>query len=106
MVNENKFYLYLKQDKQGCDYTIGCGEILIELNSFTLNEAQREIKGILEDYGFDGKERNLKEALILEFCNDMMSTYHEYLKERNVLLIKDKERYQLYLDLKKEFGGE
>lgn len=28
-----KYYAYLKQEGEGCDYTIGCGNTLITLNA-------------------------------------------------------------------------
>lgn len=48
----NKYFLYIKQKNQGCDYTVSCGEALIPLDSLTIDEAVKEVPEILEENGF------------------------------------------------------
>ena len=37
----------------GCDYTIACGQKLVNLRATNIDEANKEAYQILEDHGFD-----------------------------------------------------
>ena len=43
-----KYKAYLNQG-QGCDYTIGCGQKLIDLKATSLDEAQAEVFSLLKE---------------------------------------------------------
>jgi len=66
-----KYYLYKQQEGQGCDYTIGCGMVLEELEATTKEEAIEEIIGLEDDW----KENIVKDAAkkgysIEDYIND------------------------------------
>ncbi len=99
-----KFWLWMKQGN-GCDYTVGCGERLVELTGDTISEARMSVPGALERYGISN-ENTLDEALILSFVEDAMPMVRsrvDRLEEgRRVREVADK-RAQLER-LKKELG--
>jgi len=73
------FYLYMEQDGEGCDYTIGCGEKLVTLKSRNKEEALRDARRVFEEYGLGTSEEvKLKGALILELSQDVFDDYKEY----------------------------
>ena len=43
------FLAYLVQKQEGCDYTIGCGACLIQLESQDYEAAVSELRGIVTD---------------------------------------------------------
>lgn len=46
-----KYYAYLKQNGEGCDYTIGCAQTLITFDAMSDEEAKSELsKRIMEEY--------------------------------------------------------
>lgn len=56
------FYLFMKQEGEGCDYTIGCGRQLAQLEAETLEDA---IAMAVETYAIDDTgEQELEEAVI------------------------------------------
>lgn len=100
------FIAYLQQ-KDGCDYTIGCGRKLIRLKSNTLAEATLEVKDYF--YQINNRETNIDIVTIFEVItdNDMpvsqwKSKQEEYNKQQ---LIKEKEEkeYKKYLELKHKY---
>lgn len=62
-----KFYLWLKQTGEGCDYTIGCGERLIPLNAHTIEDARKEALERADFYGLFGEDVEAKHGVIYEF---------------------------------------
>lgn len=42
------FKVYIKQDGEGCDYTIGCGNTLVELKSTDIEVAKVEVLKFIE----------------------------------------------------------
>lgn len=61
-----KFYLWMNSG-EGCDYTIGCGQVLEELKgATTIEEARAMVPEMLSYYGInDDDRRRLSAALIL-----------------------------------------
>lgn len=67
-------YLYMQQEGEGCDYTIGCGETLVELKT----GSEEEILHVLESNSFIGeyvsKEKKLKRCFLLELVKEIKIT--------------------------------
>jgi hypothetical protein len=67
------FFLWMKQDGKGCDYTIGCSELLVELRgATTLEEAKAKVADQLEYFGVDDKDTKLLDAKILTDAVNVM----------------------------------
>ncbi len=57
-----RFFLWMKQRGEGCDYTIGCGEKLEELNGVDEEHLPAAIRQELDDYGED-----MEQVLVLSY---------------------------------------
>ena len=80
-----KYYLWMKQEGEGCDYTIGCGEHLVALNT-RKQSVYNAIIQTFKDYGIgESDERLLSNCLLLTANDDnimeIYSIYSEYVKE-------------------------
>ena len=42
-----KYKAYLKQDGEGCDYTIGCGQTIVELQANNKEEAKEKLTQLI-----------------------------------------------------------
>jgi hypothetical protein len=51
-----KFLIHLHQDG-GCDYTIGCGDVVHTFEAFSKEGIEEEIKERVEDYGRDNIQK-------------------------------------------------
>ena len=60
------YKLFMKQSGEGCDYTIACGEKLVDLDALNMEEAEIEAKKVLESYGINQDEVSLDKAEIME----------------------------------------
>ena len=64
---KSKFFLWLRQSGEGCDYSIGCGEVLLPLpvgtTAATVSDAAREV--LTEFCGDDEDRLDGMHALIL-----------------------------------------
>lgn len=56
------FIVLIEGSGEGCDYTIGCNKNWKKLEASTIEEAQRELKDVLDYYG--GSERIEKFVLL------------------------------------------
>ena len=66
-----KYKAYLKQAGEGCDYTIGCAQTVIEIDATSMEEAKQKLTDtIIEDYSYD--ERMLDSAELYE-CNEVFA---------------------------------
>jgi len=73
-----KYYAYLKQKGEGCDYTIGCGNTLIKLNAKNDSEAKEKLKEtIIEEYS--GSESMLEKVILFKetIDFDLKSVYDD-----------------------------
>lgn len=92
------YYLYMKQEGEGCDYTIGCGSKLIPLVNYGTENEHQEIKKILEDHISD--ETHLSECMIVERIQDLMVMVNSI--ELEILnLRKEKEKQYIFNEIKK-----
>lgn len=102
-----KYKAYLYQEG-GCDYTIGCGIRVIDIEASNIEEAHSKLKEeILENYNFS--ETRLAECELYEvnqviIC-DVEDWYDEFAKEKSERDQKLKEdiEYQNYLNLKSKY---
>jgi cell division protein ZapA (FtsZ GTPase activity inhibitor) len=98
------FYLWLKQDGTGCDYTIGCGEKMTPLKAETIEEALKEAGRYLDGEYYDLTE--IKSALLLAPQINLMpnvnATLHEIKLQKEMRKL-EKKRQQLE-ELKRELG--
>jgi hypothetical protein len=60
-----KYKAYLKQDGEGCDYTIGCGQTIYDIEASSLVEATERFFEIIKQE-YSGEERRLDSAEIYE----------------------------------------
>lgn len=101
-----KYYGYLKQEGEGCDYTIGCGEHLISLKSTNGDDALIELRNeIEENYS---EERSLQKVILFSSAIevDVKSIYREMRQRESDANqkrqhIKDMEEFER---LKKKLG--
>jgi len=102
-----KFIAFIRQEGQGCDYTIDCGATMIELKAKTVDEATSELKRtIKEEYC---GEYSLGEAIIygIEVSTHIpLDKWYEDFEEEEMTKIKkgkeEKER-AIYEKLKKKY---
>jgi hypothetical protein len=77
-----KFYLWMRQSGDGCDYTIGCGQRLVKLEAETIEQARVAANGQFDYFSIGSEERRLDEAVILSFVEDAMPRVREIERER------------------------
>jgi hypothetical protein len=101
------YAVWVKQSGQGCDYTIACGQKLINLKATTVEDAVEEAKKTLvDDYGFEvGGDRDPEKILIVEIVHEIASDElpNEDDDEEEDDFATRQRRLQ-YEALKKEFG--
>lgn len=70
-----KYIAYVKQYGGGCDYTIGCGQTLWELEASSLEDARIEVKN--EVLVYTGLDR-IDSATIYEVTHCEIMSVHEW----------------------------
>lgn len=99
---------YLKQDGEGCDYTIGCAQTVINIEANTMPEAFTKLYNIIaESYTGD---RSLGYCELYEVNQIITLNLEKWYKmiensEKSDYQIQiEKEEKELYLKLKEKFG--
>lgn len=99
---------YLNQGANGCDYTIGCGETVIDIEADSMHEAKiKLVEEIRENYSHE--ERQLESAEIFEISNidsiDVNELYEMIYIEKKMLSDKEMRarEFEQYTILKKKF---
>jgi hypothetical protein len=101
-----KYYAYLKQSGEGCDYTIGCAQTLITIEASNDDEAREKLSEEISENYYD--ERELSEVQLfkepIEF--DLNKTYDKMKSSKEesnnkMQHLKDREEYER---LRKKFG--
>jgi len=95
-----KYALYAKQQGDGCDYTIGCAQILIPLVGTDPNALEDEIRTIVEDHAFGREDYRLEELRLVQIVREL--EVEDYMVEDEVDEEKEERRRQ-YERLKREF---
>lgn len=102
-----KYYAYLKQEGEGCDYTIGCGNTLITLNAENDKNAKEKLKEIIIEQ-YSERESMLEKAILFKetIDFDLKSVYDEVeskkeAEKKSRQHIKDMEEFER---LKKKLG--
>lgn len=98
----------MKQRSDGCDYSIACGQKLSFLKSETLEEAENEVRQIVEDYGGFRNEYSLKSFLLIEVADAknmsyIIDEYQDIRRKEEEAEIKKIELKKLE-ELKKKYG--
>lgn len=89
-----KYYAFLKQTGEGCDYTIGCGKNLIEITDVnSMDEAKEKMAKIVEE-DYNNPETKLAECLIIEASSfeslNLVSVY-VHIEEKKVKELKEEQ---------------
>lgn len=98
------YKLWLKQDGQGCDYTIGCANELFDLKAKDKDKAIKESSKIIKENTHE--ECTFETALLLEVVEDITHVCEEVVSEQaeeEQEEIKNEKRKQLK-KLKEELG--
>lgn len=105
-----KFICFIKQDGEGCDYTIGCGLNLLQLKSTNMDDAIQEMKDIIKEE-YNHYESKLGFCTVYEVSEthklNVKGYYNQLESEKFELkkkLQEEKER-QEFERLKKKFGN-
>lgn len=108
-IGEKTYIAYLEQDG-GCDYTIGCGKLVIDLAADNMEEAIEIIKEIIEsDYNYP--EAKLSSCKIFEVLDiseiNVDILYGELQEKKNQKRLKEKEEKERikYEELRKKYGN-
>ena len=68
----SKYYLYLEQAGEGCDYMIGCGNKLVALMGQTYDDATAEACALFvgddAPYALDRDDQVIAKAVVFEYC--------------------------------------
>jgi hypothetical protein len=90
-----KYYAYLKQKGEGCDYMIGCGSRLVTINANDDTEARQKLSELVkEDYV--GEQELAKVLLFKDIIDfDLKGVYDEYNQKKN----SEKSRMQHLKDM-------
>lgn len=106
-----KFYLHMKGPGYGCDYTIGCNNLLVPLKANNSDDAKDEASVILKDYGaYWSREPRVDTACLIEATNvlDMnVLITRKTIREAEQLAAKQKkeaEELKEFARLKAKFG--
>lgn len=69
---------YLKQCDEGCDYTIGCAQTVIDINATNIVDAKKKLYEIIEE-SYTG-ERKLKLCELYEMNEVVICNLNEWYK--------------------------
>lgn len=64
-----KYKAYLYQEG-GCDYTIGCGIRVIDIEASNIEEAQKELKNLSfpsSEWSWQASRKTLAESILIQF---------------------------------------
>jgi hypothetical protein len=98
-----KYIAILRQDGEGCDYTIGCGVNTIQFEAENALEAGKKLKLIVfENYNYD--ERKLKSLYYYQIDGtyeaDIKKWYDEFIHEE-VVRIQDQDTQRELAELER-----
>ena len=103
-----QYKAYLSQKQEGCDYTIGCGNKIINIEAKNLEQAnQKLITEIIENYNND--EIKIDLAVIYEVNTIYEVPIIKIQQEIEKLKVQEKKRekeeteWELYQKLKRKF---
>jgi hypothetical protein len=103
------YWLVMKQEGEGCDYSIGCGTRVVDLHTTDLDTANLNAIQELDDIGVGySKEHQLSQAFIVSVVQDVMPLVY-VLKDQYERKARDEERAikKAQLErLKRELGEE
>jgi len=102
------YYIYLKQEGEGCDYTIGCGNYLTYFDAENIVEAQNKIEQLIKEQFPVGSDSTIESVLLFTSEPIEVDVDSIYTKEReriNKKIEKETEEREkaLYEKLKGKF---
>ena len=83
---------YLKQQGEGCDYTIGCGQTLISIEADDMESAKFKLFNIIQENYTDDNE--LKRAELYEVSDTLtidLKNFYNLIKDKQYTSIKQEE---------------
>jgi len=103
-----EYKAYLEQNCDGCDYTIGCGRVIIDIEADNIDDATKKLKEIiLKDYRGDN---SLQYVEIYEVNKTVVLPIFDYYienakieEEKKKLYTEELEKIQ-YQRLKAKYG--
>lgn len=113
-----RFALWLKESSEGCDYTIGCGNVLLPLNAEKVEGALDEAKGELLDRTHvrldavtdqpNRDSRIFQQALLVSIASDItvLAEAVGEKKRREAVKEREAEKRARLERLKREVGGD
>ena len=102
--DEVVFFLWVKQEGEGCDYSIGCGQRMFQLRATTVEAAYEEARMMVAEHTHS--EQTFKEAKIVRLMADVTEVCEEAverLRDRKRGEDRD-EKLRQFEKLKKELG--
>jgi len=101
-----KYYAYLKQKGYGCDYMIGCGNILVKIEASSDKEANTKLSDIIKEEYYGERELEYVKLFKEEIPFNLKGVYDEMKiekenRKKELQHIKDKEEFER---LKKKLG--
>lgn len=102
-----QYYIYLKQKGEGCDYTIGCGETIVELNC-QHHELNKKVSELLDE--MENSECEIEKVLVFEYDDNIrfdLETYHmrkSAKKEQQELDERTKQDLETLKKLQEKYG--
>jgi hypothetical protein len=99
----SKFGVWAWQHGEGCDYTIGCGSCMIELEATNRKDAKKEALAVLIERGYTvGSDQELQEAQVVEFFHEIDPAV--IVDEEEPIDEEKEARRKQFEALKQEFG--
>lgn len=104
-----QYKAYIHQEGEGCDYTIGCAQTVIDIHANSIEKAKQMLSQEIRD-NYSHEERRLKAAELYEIEQiisiDLADIYtqidnEEYEKEQK---IKEEQERKEFERLKSKFG--
>lgn len=104
-----KYKAYIHQQGEGCDYTIGCAQTVIDIEANSMDEAKQKLFEEIEE-SYSHEEQRLESAELYEieqvFVADMDDIYKridnaKYAKEQERKEAKERQEFER---LKSKFG--
>lgn len=104
-----QYKAYIKQRAEGCDYTIGCAQTVLDIEADSMDEAKQVLSERIKE-NYSHRENVLETAELYEVCQtfsvDLTSLYRDMELERQKESLREKEEADRreFERLKNKFG--
>lgn len=105
-----EYKAYIKQDGEGCDYTIGCAQTVIDIQADSIENARVKLLEIIEE-DYTSLERRLDFAEIYEVGQTMRLNLHTFYNhyetkfKKRIQDVNDEKEQKEYERLQAKFGA-